>query len=271
MYVSPWMADAVVRQEDFDVGYRQGPLTPEVDDQWHAVWEEILAGAESSETTRRSRRRADRVAREGVQYPRWYWPSFALPGILWLLILFVLPLYTVVSIAFGTVDPIFRIPCPCTSPGGGAPSTSGRRWARSSGSSSRCTCTPSSTWSWRARLSRSRLCGRVLRGPLRRQAQGPVARPADLPVLDQLPDADARVDEPPGQRRVHQQVPDVRQRRGPPGRLARGPTAHRDHGSRVRLHPVHDPAPVRLPRPDRPSLLESGRDLGGSPVRPSGA
>jgi len=47
MYVSPWMPDAVVRQEDFDVGYRQGPLTPDVDDQWHAVWEEFVAGAKS--------------------------------------------------------------------------------------------------------------------------------------------------------------------------------------------------------------------------------
>lgn len=47
MYVSPWMPDAVVRQEDFDVGYRQGPLTPEVDDQWHSVWEEFVAGAKS--------------------------------------------------------------------------------------------------------------------------------------------------------------------------------------------------------------------------------
>ena len=47
MYVSPWMPDAVVRQEDFDVGYRQGPLTPDVDDQWHAVWEEFVAGAKT--------------------------------------------------------------------------------------------------------------------------------------------------------------------------------------------------------------------------------
>jgi spermidine/putrescine transport system substrate-binding protein len=47
MYVSPWMPDAVVRQEDFDIGYRQGPLTPDVDDQWHAVWEEFVSGAKS--------------------------------------------------------------------------------------------------------------------------------------------------------------------------------------------------------------------------------
>jgi spermidine/putrescine transport system substrate-binding protein len=45
MYVSPWMPDAVVRQEDFAIGYREGPLTPDVDDHWHDVWEEFVAGA----------------------------------------------------------------------------------------------------------------------------------------------------------------------------------------------------------------------------------
>jgi hypothetical protein len=38
------MPDAVVRQEDFDVGFREGPLTPDVDDAWHNVWEEFIAG-----------------------------------------------------------------------------------------------------------------------------------------------------------------------------------------------------------------------------------
>ena len=45
MYVAPWMPSAIVRQTDFDVGYREGPLTPEVDDHWHDVWEEFVAGA----------------------------------------------------------------------------------------------------------------------------------------------------------------------------------------------------------------------------------
>jgi spermidine/putrescine transport system permease protein len=39
---------------------------------------------------------------------RWLWFSFGLPGIGWLAVLFVLPLYTIVAIAFGTVDPIFQ-------------------------------------------------------------------------------------------------------------------------------------------------------------------
>jgi ABC-type spermidine/putrescine transport system permease subunit I len=66
----------------------------------------------------RSRRRvrARDLADERVHYSRWFWPSFTLPGALWLAVLFILPLYTVVSIAFGTVDPIFRNPLPIYEP-----------------------------------------------------------------------------------------------------------------------------------------------------------
>ena len=70
----------------------------------------------SGPATGRSKRRSRRAAHEGVHYPRWFWPSFSLPAIVWLLILFVLPLYTVVSIAFGTVDPILRGPLPVYQP-----------------------------------------------------------------------------------------------------------------------------------------------------------
>jgi len=65
---------------------------------------------------RRSRRTRERLAREGIHYPKWFWPTFALPASLWLLLLFILPLYTVVSVAFGTVDPIFRGPLPVYQP-----------------------------------------------------------------------------------------------------------------------------------------------------------
>jgi spermidine/putrescine transport system permease protein len=40
----------------------------------------------------------------GVWYPRWYWPSFTITGIVWLTVLFVLPAYVVLSVAFGAVD-----------------------------------------------------------------------------------------------------------------------------------------------------------------------
>jgi spermidine/putrescine transport system permease protein len=52
----------------------------------------------------------------GAWYPRWYWPTFALPGTLWILVLFLLPFYVVVSIAFGTVDPVFQSPLPVYEP-----------------------------------------------------------------------------------------------------------------------------------------------------------
>ena len=65
--------------------------------------------------SRRSERRATAVD-SGVHYPRWFWPSFATPGILWLILFFLLPLYTVLSVAFGTVDPIFRSPLPVYQP-----------------------------------------------------------------------------------------------------------------------------------------------------------
>jgi putrescine transport system permease protein len=37
-------------------------------------------------------------------YPRWYWRTLALPGTLWLLLLFVVPFYAIVAIALGTVN-----------------------------------------------------------------------------------------------------------------------------------------------------------------------
>jgi spermidine/putrescine transport system permease protein len=63
---------------------------------------------------RTARRR--RAKNDGVWYPRWFWPSFAAPGSVWLLALFAVPFYVVLSVAFGTVDPIFRNPVPVWNP-----------------------------------------------------------------------------------------------------------------------------------------------------------
>ena len=49
-------------------------------------------------------------------YPRWLWPFSALPGVIWLLILFLLPLYAVLALAFGTVDPILLTGVPAWNP-----------------------------------------------------------------------------------------------------------------------------------------------------------
>jgi putrescine transport system permease protein len=47
---------------------------------------------------------------------RWFWPSFALPGAAWLVIFFLVPTYAVIAVAFGTVDPIFSGPVPIWNP-----------------------------------------------------------------------------------------------------------------------------------------------------------
>ena len=52
----------------------------------------------------------------GAWFPRWYWPSFAIPAVAWLAIFFIVPMYTVISVGFGTVDPIFRTPLPVYEP-----------------------------------------------------------------------------------------------------------------------------------------------------------
>jgi ABC-type spermidine/putrescine transport system permease subunit I len=52
----------------------------------------------------------------GVWYPRWYWPSFTAPGLIWLAIFFILPFYVVLSVAFGTVTALFRNPLPVYEP-----------------------------------------------------------------------------------------------------------------------------------------------------------
>jgi putrescine transport system permease protein len=49
-------------------------------------------------------------------YRRWLWPGLAFPGLLWLIVLFVVPFYAVVAIAFGTVDPVLLGPVPLWNP-----------------------------------------------------------------------------------------------------------------------------------------------------------
>jgi spermidine/putrescine transport system permease protein len=52
----------------------------------------------------------------GAWFPRWFWPSFAAPATIWLIGLFVVPFYVIVSIAFGDLDPIFLTPIPVYNP-----------------------------------------------------------------------------------------------------------------------------------------------------------
>lgn len=48
--------------------------------------------------------------------PRWFWPLFSAPGVVWLLLLFVVPFYAIFAIAMGTRDPIFLAPVPVWNP-----------------------------------------------------------------------------------------------------------------------------------------------------------
>jgi putrescine transport system permease protein len=49
-------------------------------------------------------------------YRRWLWPGFAFPGVVWLVLLFLVPFYAVVAVAFGAVDPVLLQPAPLWNP-----------------------------------------------------------------------------------------------------------------------------------------------------------
>jgi spermidine/putrescine transport system permease protein len=68
----------------------------------------------SRKTGRRDRTTSDR--RSGAWYPRWFWPSFTVGGTVWVLVLFLVPFYVVFSVAFGSVDAVFRSPVPYYAP-----------------------------------------------------------------------------------------------------------------------------------------------------------
>jgi len=47
---------------------------------------------------------------------RWYYPALAAPGIVWLLLLFIMPFYAIAAVAFGGRDQIFALPIPAWIP-----------------------------------------------------------------------------------------------------------------------------------------------------------
>jgi ABC-type spermidine/putrescine transport system permease subunit I len=79
----------------------------------------------SSEATvpKRRRGRPSKAApsERGTWFPRWFWPSFAAPANIYLLIFFLFPFYVIVSVAFGGVDQILRLPVPAWNPGHWSP------------------------------------------------------------------------------------------------------------------------------------------------------
>lgn len=47
-----------------------------------------------------------------VGQKRWVWPGFAIPGIVWLCLLFLVPFYAIFAIAMGRIDPLLSRPVP---------------------------------------------------------------------------------------------------------------------------------------------------------------
>jgi len=43
---------------------------------------------------------------------RWIWPAFAVPGVIWLLLLFLVPFYAIFAVAMGRLDPVIQRPIP---------------------------------------------------------------------------------------------------------------------------------------------------------------
>ena len=52
----------------------------------------------------------------GVRLSRRFWRGFALPGVLWLLVFFVVPFYAIAAIAMGRLDPLFATSTPIWNP-----------------------------------------------------------------------------------------------------------------------------------------------------------
>jgi putrescine transport system permease protein len=51
-----------------------------------------------------------------MRYPRWFWGALGAPGLLWVAVFFVVPVYTILAIAMGKPDPIFLDPNPTWNP-----------------------------------------------------------------------------------------------------------------------------------------------------------
>jgi putrescine transport system permease protein len=47
-----------------------------------------------------------------VGQKRWVWPAFAIPGVAWLSLLFLVPFYAIFAVAMGYIDPILNRPVP---------------------------------------------------------------------------------------------------------------------------------------------------------------
>jgi ABC-type spermidine/putrescine transport system permease subunit I len=76
----------------------------------------MLCGNPRTKSSRRVSSRATRARGGDRSHSRWFGPALALPATLFLLVFFLFPFYVVLSVAFGGVDNILRLPVPAWNP-----------------------------------------------------------------------------------------------------------------------------------------------------------
>ncbi len=208
---------------------------------------------------------------------RWTWRFLALPGVAWLSVFFLVSFYAVICVAFGNQNTLNE-PVPIWNPldwnvgyvQRGAPEHPGRRavpdplhpHVRVRGHRrrhSRCSSATRSPTTPRAMPGNGRAHPRAARAPL----------------VDQLPHADAGLDQPAlagglghegaaldvDRPAVHLARP-ARER----GRLARGTAGDGDPRPGLRLRAFPRPSALRVARPDRPTPHRGGARPGRKPV-----
>jgi len=75
----------------------------------------MLQGVQRQRTAARARREV-REGSSALLYPRGFWHFLAAPGVLWLLLLFVVPFYAILATATGHLDPILGNALPTWNP-----------------------------------------------------------------------------------------------------------------------------------------------------------
>ena len=71
--------------------------------------------SEAAPSVERARTRGSPDAR-GAWFPRWFWPSFATPATVFLIVFFVFAFYVTLAVTFGGIDPILQTPAPAWNP-----------------------------------------------------------------------------------------------------------------------------------------------------------
>ena len=187
-------------------------------------------------------------------YPRWLWQGFSLPGVVWLILLFIVPFYAVTAVAFGSVDPTLLTPIPVWNP---------LQWNAGWVGDALSRLEPGGDlWGVFVRtceyvafsLGLSLAIGYPVAYYIARHASRTKSLLLILLILPLWVSylmrmlAWVNLLAPDGyvNRFLH-----VHARHQLPVRLARRPPDHGHPRPRVRLHPLPDPAAVRLPRPDR--------------------